>query len=108
MTYYASQTRFGRESADRLPVTIDSALNAEQLSFRNFSYRPNPVKDVLQLTNGQAIDKVEVYNIVGQVVQSANYGNTDATLDMGSLTNGVYIVKVTSANAEKTVKVVKQ
>ncbi|MGV3461425.1 MAG: choice-of-anchor L domain-containing protein [Flavobacterium sp.] len=108
MTYYASQTRFGRESADRLPVTIDSALNAEQLSFRNFSFRPNPVKDVLQLTNGQAIDKVEVYNIVGQIVKTERPGSASSAIDMSSLNSGVYIVKITAANAGKTLKIVKQ
>jgi large repetitive protein len=38
MTYYASQTRFGRESVQRLAVTIDSAMNTENVNFKNFSY----------------------------------------------------------------------
>lgn len=108
MTYYASQTKFGRESVERLPVTIDAAAGVSNNNFKNFSYRPNPVKDVLQLSNSIAIDKVEIYTIVGQKIKSATFGKTDATVDFSSLTNGVYVVKVTSANAEKTIKIVKQ
>ncbi|MCR5861341.1 T9SS type A sorting domain-containing protein [Flavobacterium sp. J372] len=108
MTYYASQTKFGRESVERLPVTIDAAMGTNGVNFKNFSYRPNPVKDILQLSNGAAIDKVEVYNIVGQKVKSENVGKTDVSVDLNSLTNGVYIVKVTSANTQKSIKIIKQ
>lgn len=108
MTYYASQTRFGRESIQRLAVTIDSAMNTENVNFKNFSYRPNPVKDILQLSNSINIDQVDIYNIMGQKVKSYSFSQTDATVDLNSLTNGVYIVKVTSANMEKSIKVVKQ
>lgn len=108
MTYYASQTKFGRESVERLPVTIDAAMSTNGINFKNFSYRPNPVKDILQLSNGATIDKVEVYNIVGQIVKSENVGKTDVSVDLNSLTNGVYIVKVTSASAHKSIRIVKQ
>lgn len=108
MTYYASQTKFGRESVQRLPVTIDAAMNVENANFKNFSYRPNPVKDVLQLANSILIDNVDIYNIVGQKIKSYSLGKTDAAVDLSSLTNGVYIVKVTSANTQKSIKIVKQ
>jgi hypothetical protein len=63
---------------------------------------------LLQVSNSISIDKVDIYNIVGQMVKSENVSKTDVSIDLNSLTNGVYIVKITSANTQKSVKIVKQ
>jgi hypothetical protein len=56
------------------------------------SLSPNPVSSELNIDSDKAIQKVEVYNLSGALVNSQE-GNTN-TIDMSSLSNGSYFVKV--------------
>ncbi|RZK11316.1 MAG: T9SS type A sorting domain-containing protein, partial [Flavobacterium sp.] len=60
------------------------------------------------LSYDKNITKVAVYNVLGQEIMIKNYNTNQSQLDMSSLANGTYLVKVTADNAEKTVKVIKQ
>jgi hypothetical protein len=74
----------------------------------NFTYRPNPVVDVLNLEYNKAITNVSVYNIVGQQVITKTVNANMSQVDMSALPSGTYMVKVTSNNEVKTIKVVKE
>ncbi|MGC4039320.1 MAG: T9SS type A sorting domain-containing protein [Flavobacterium sp.] len=74
----------------------------------NFSFYPNPVKNVLNLSYDKEISGVEVFNLLGQKVISNKLNTNNAQIDMSNLANGAYMVKVTSDNQVKTVKVIKQ
>ncbi|WP_281299228.1 T9SS type A sorting domain-containing protein [Flavobacterium limnophilum] len=58
----------------------------------------------INLSNIKSSTKVEVYNVLGALVQSAQ-ADADTTLVINS---GVYIVKAQSADGQKTVKVIVQ
>ncbi|MBV7270206.1 T9SS type A sorting domain-containing protein [Winogradskyella luteola] len=73
-----------------------------------FTYYPNPVKNTLTLNARNTIENVTMYNMLGQEVLRSMPNNVDSELDMSSLQNGTYFVKVTIANITKTVRVVKQ
>jgi hypothetical protein len=45
---------------------------------------------------------------LGQRVNSNNINANEAQVDMSNLSNGVYLVKVTSNNQEKTIRVIKE
>ena len=53
---------------------------------------PNPVSSELNIDSDRAIQKVEVYNLSGALVNSQQ-GNSN-TIDMSNLSNGSYFVKV--------------
>ena len=74
----------------------------------NFTYRPNPVVDVLNLEYNKAITNVSVYNLVGQQVIAKTVNANMSQVDMSALPSGTYMVKVTSNNEVKTIKVVKE
>lgn len=74
----------------------------------NFTYKPNPVVDVLNLEYNKAITNVSVYNLVGQQVIAKTVNANMSQIDMSSLPSGTYMVKVTSNNEVKTIKVVKE
>jgi Secretion system C-terminal sorting domain len=74
----------------------------------NFSSYPNPVVDILNLSYSKNIDKVQVINLLGQEVVAKSINATDAKVDMSALSSGTYLVKVTSDNQIKTLKVIKQ
>lgn len=91
----------------------DFQVQAAPLSTGDFqqnqlSFYPNPVKDRLNLSFGQQISSVAVVNMLGQQVISQAVQANEATIDMSVLSAGTYFVKVSSANAEKTIKVIKQ
>ena len=69
---------------------------------------PNPVKDKLWFDNPNQIhiDKAEVYDMTGKRVKS--FSSSDEAINLESLEQGIYFVKVMSKNRTKTFKVMKE
>ncbi|KAF2510935.1 T9SS type A sorting domain-containing protein [Flavobacterium arcticum] len=106
-TYYVTQTVDGCES-EPFAVTVDIVLGREDFATGTFTYHPNPVNDILNLSYTNVIESVEVFNLIGQKV-IGQYGNQkEMTVNMAELSAGTYLVKVTSDGASKTIKVVKK
>lgn len=106
--YYVTQTENGSCESDRLPITADNPLSNGSFDHNNFSYFPNPVKNTLNLSYNQEISNVEVFNLLGQKVISNKTNANSVQIDMSNLSMGAYMVKVTSDNHVKTIKVVKE
>lgn len=106
-TFYVTQTIDGCES-EPFAVTVEVLMGTEGFAAGSFVYYPNPVKDVLNLSYNATIDKAEVYNLIGQKVMEKAGAQAEMQLPMSQLSAGTYIVKVTSAGAATTIKVVKQ
>ncbi len=85
-----------------------TALGSSTFDKDAFSYYPNPVNDILNLAYDKNITNVTVYNVLGQEIMIKNNASNVSQIDMSSLASGTYLVKVTSDNAEKTIKVIKQ
>lgn len=107
-TYYASQTIYGIESANRLPVTVTSTMGTVNNIFSGLAVFPNPVKDVLHLSNNNEISNVAIYNLMGQLVLGTEMNANEATLNFESLKAGIYVVKVKSGSGEKAVRIIKE
>ena len=73
--------------------TLD--LGIRDNSLFGFSFSPNPTNDVLQLTSTEAIERIEVYNILGQQLMIKTLGANQGTLDVSNLETGTYLMKVT-------------
>ena len=69
---------------------------------------PNPVKDILNISFTEMISKIEVHNMLGQIVQSQNVNANESRIDMSSLATGTYLVRVTIDTNVKTFKVIKE
>ena len=76
----------------------DAAVNESYNSFRIY---PNPATTLLTVT-GNDIQKIEVYNIVGQKI----YTGTDNTINTETFAPGTYFVKVTTSKGVLTKKAV--
>ncbi len=107
-TYYASQTVNGFESTNRLPVTVSLTLGLENMAFENLKFHPNPVKNTLEISNAATIDKVSIYNLLGQLVQEKATNSTLYQMNLSGINSGVYLVKIQSETNEKTVRIVKE
>lgn len=86
---------------------LTTALGTAEQSFGKTAAYPNPVSNLLTIEMaGSSIDKVQVYNISGQLLkeQAGNLGQ----VSFSGFANGVYFVKLLSASsAVKTIKIVK-
>jgi len=89
------------------PVTCTTLANS---NFENgtIAYFPNPVNDILNITNLKTTATIEIINAIGQQIYSKRITTKDTQIEMSTLTNGIYFVKVTSENQIQTFKVIKR
>lgn len=106
-TYYVSQTLNGCEST-LLAVTAVTTLGVNNSAFATLSYYPNPVKEVFTLSNLEGRSQIEVYTVLGQQMFSKSYDSPEIKLDFSTFSNGLYLVKITSDNESKTIRVLKE
>ncbi|QZK89214.1 T9SS type A sorting domain-containing protein [Flavobacterium sp. CHNK8] len=107
-TYYASQTINGIESVQRLAVTVKSStLGIDELAFKNFSFYPNPVKNVISISNDSIIDEITFISIKGETILTQKPNSLSAEIDLSNLSAGIYFLKVTSDGVKETVKIIK-
>jgi hypothetical protein len=106
-TYYATQTINGCRSAASLAVTITTLAN-QDFDMTQFTYYPNPVMDLLNITYSQDMTSVKVFNMVGQQLMSKQVNSNTIQVDMSNYANGAYFIQVTTENAMKTVRVIKK
>ncbi len=89
-------------------IAVTTTLATGQFDSLQFSYSPNPVKDVLSFSCEKNIDGIRLYNLLGQMVVSQTVNSGTAQVDMRGLPKGNYFVEVSSNNETKTVKVIKE
>ena len=68
---------------------------------------PNPVRSNLTIASEESITMVEVFNVSGQLLMTETR-NGITSIDMSSLSNGVYFVKTHSGSISQTHKIIKQ
>lgn len=84
-------------------------LSTPVLNISELKTYPNPVKNILNITNIDGIKDVTVLNILGQTVISKTVNGSETKIDMQNLSSGTYLVKINStANETKTVKIIKE
>ncbi|NHM06906.1 T9SS type A sorting domain-containing protein [Flavobacterium sp. CYK-4] len=72
---------------------------------KNLSVFPNPTNGSLNLQNKYPIEKLELYNLQGQLLFTNEYsGQNQIALDLSSYSKGVYMLVVNKNNTLKIVK----
>lgn len=105
--YYVTQSNGTCESA-ALAITVEIPMGVGEHFNNSFTYHPNPVRDVLQMSYDKEITNVEVINLLGQRVMAVKVNMHTAQIDMAHLPEGTYLVKVSADNKVKTIKVIKK
>lgn len=100
-------------------VNNREVLNAEQIDVASLSVDinendldklaiyPNPANNVVNVY-APGMEKVEILNAVGQVVYNSNMVNTDMQINIESLTEGIYFIRVSGAEGSRTQKLIKK
>lgn len=108
-TYYLRISGYSEDDFGSFCVQVMSnELGVQDHGISSLTAYPNPVSDLLNLDMDSEISKVEVFNMLGQKIDKISFSAGNTSLDMSGLSSGAYFVKVTSGDASKTIKVVKQ
>ena len=86
---------------DNVSVTPGTGVENHELNTTIF---PNPANNVLNINANSNINRVEVYNMMGQMVGSYNVNDVNTQISTTSFANGVYTVKIATENGMSTQK----
>ncbi len=85
-----------------------AASGVEDITSLDFNYYPNPVTEVININAQDNIQKIELFNINGQIVKTIEPNNKKTKLNISSLPAGMYLMKVQNDKSVKTVKIIKK
>jgi hypothetical protein len=90
-------------------VPLGNVGISENPRMTNFNLYPNPAGDQLTVDNIDGVNKIEVFNVMGEVVKSINNLSTAAvTIRTSDLTSGVYFITLYNENDVQTTKFIKK
>ena len=93
---------------DMFAMKIDNVSVTAGVGIENHetttSIYPNPAKNVLNITSNENINRVEVFNMMGQMVGSYDANDTYTQINTTAFANGVYTVKIETENGTTTRK----
>ena len=109
-TYFATQNNGTCESPTRLAVTatLGACLGTDEFVFKQIKLYPNPVTDLLTISNTDVMSSVMVVDMLGRILSTKNVNDTETKIDLSNYPTGTYLVQVVVDSAVKTFKVIKR
>ena len=89
-------------------IIVNTTASTQESNKNNINIYPNPVKEILYISNSSQIINISIYNILGQKVIEQNSNTNNTQLNIQRLTEGVYMVKIKSLEGDKLFKIIKQ
>ena len=93
---------------DVVVVTLPCNLSNEVFHSNQISFYPNPVKDIFEIKSINNINSIEVYTVLGQLVNSISINQKETNLDLSNLKKATYIIKIISDNKTETIRIIKE
>lgn len=118
----ANSQSYSATSAGSYQVGVSAGVDCESLSEieavsittgindnaeKNVKIYPNPAKDNVVI-EGVTSGKIELINLQGQILKQVTISETNSGLDISTITNGVYSIKITTKDGIIVKKLVKQ
>jgi hypothetical protein len=111
-TFYGNKTGAKVTSVPANATTYVLSTNSFSLNNTSFTIFPNPAQDFITIqTDFTENDlKVELINELGQVVKTSKIlqGTTMSSIEVDSIYNGIYFVRVTNRTDSKSFKIIIQ
>jgi hypothetical protein len=89
-------------------VTVTVVLGVNDLNSENFRVYPNPTSSLVNITYSNAITKVTVMNLLGQILQENKSNELQVTVDLSSYPSATYLIRVEADTNSQIIKVVKK
>lgn len=84
-----------------------ATASTNKLNAFNLSLYPNPVKNIVNITTGESIDMVRIYDLTGRMVKQANPNSSEFSLNVADLSKGAYLVRLNAGDKQATAKLIK-
>lgn len=92
-----------------LANTTFQLLSKDQFEIdQSVAVSPNPSSGVFNVKASSMIESVALYDLQGRIVATHLLGESNATIDISAYANGIYFVKVKTANGSQIQKLVKK
>ncbi|MCB0463310.1 MAG: spondin domain-containing protein [Flavobacteriaceae bacterium] len=100
---------FNDKKVATMTITLESVLNLPDNNFKSgINLSPNPTNGKVTINNSSSeiIDNIQFYDIIGKLVKSVKLdsANNETQLNLEDLSSGIYLVKVTSAKGNSSLK----
>jgi hypothetical protein len=90
-------------------IAINGTLSVNDIENDGFNYFYNKTSDILNLESSKApLSHIEIYSILGQNVISKSLTSLTESIDVSSLTDGLYLARVNIGGHSKTIKFLKE
>ena len=89
---------------DQFSVEGEGTFTVDDIDFNDIQYFYNPVSRTLEISSNQLLEKVEIYNLLGQNIISEEIDSVSATYDLSNLDTSIYIVKIRGISGIKSFK----
>jgi hypothetical protein len=91
-------------------ITITDNTNTNDITNNivGINVYPNPSNGIININSQTAIQKIEVYNVIGELVfeKQLNELKNNFNFDMLAFNNGIYMVKISADNKTFTEKII--
>tara|TARA_B100001287_G_scaffold71316_1_gene58888 strand:+ start:6331 stop:7851 length:1521 start_codon:yes stop_codon:yes gene_type:complete len=74
-------------------VRPNSTTNIKEIS-SNFLIYPNPASSVVNIESSKIINRINIYNMIGNIVYSSKFPSNSAEIDLMDLNSGIYLVDI--------------
>ena len=85
-----------------------NTLSTNTFALNDLQLYPNPIKNIVSISNTSTIDTIAITSVLGQEILRKSVNDLQTEIDLSSLSNGIYFVKVSANDQEKTIKIVKE
>jgi hypothetical protein len=86
---------------------VVAPLSITDVNIETIKLYPNPAKNNIKITSNKVIEKLRVYDINGRTLKTIEMSIADYSLDISSLSKGVYFLEIESDNYKTAKRFVK-
>ena len=105
-TYYAVNI-VGNCLSEPFAVTVNLILGVDDFGQDALKVYPNPVSNYLNIEHPNIIERIQISNVLGQVVMSQSVIARTLALDVSQLAPSIYVVTIDLGQYKQSVKFVK-
>lgn len=111
-TYTVTATNGAGNSTFEIAISVSGSLGTENPIFKQIKVYPNPVKDILSINSKTDIERIEVYNLLGQLVyfeqcNDFDFNTAPKLVDFSKLDTGMYFIILFANNEKSSYKILK-
>ena len=93
---------------DNIYASVERVLDLKEKKLLGFSMYPNPAASSLTLSATEKIDKILIYNTLGQKIIEVHPKQNTTLLDISTLQSGMYVITLESTEKTFTTKLIKK